>query len=179
MKLERIQKYPYICLFDDSFMEFEMKWNKMYTNYWRFCLWSPLEQKVPIIGDFICVSPWNKKCRLLIYDYVSLPRYRNYFNSMAAEWLLSYSFSPTCMIRVQNMNPRPSLSPKYGKMPIRVTDLASDLCVLYVSQPMYPTLQRTNTQNSKTNIPFLGIARLKSEVKDKRQSFRGNRQGII
>ncbi len=32
--------------------------------------------------------------------------------------------------RVQNMNPRPSPSPKHGKMPIRVTALVFDLCVL-------------------------------------------------
>jgi hypothetical protein len=35
------------------------------------------------------------------------------------------------------MNPHPSPSPELNKMPIRVTALAFDLCVLYC-QPMYP-----------------------------------------
>jgi hypothetical protein len=36
------------------------------------------------------------------------------------------------------MNPRPSPSPKHGKMPIRVTALSFDLCMFSVlSQPMY------------------------------------------
>jgi hypothetical protein len=35
------------------------------------------------------------------------------------------------LLRLQNMNPRPSPSPKHGKMPNRVTALAFDLCVLY------------------------------------------------
>jgi hypothetical protein len=34
-------------------------------------------------------------------------------------------------IRVQNMNPRPSPSPKHGRMPTRVTALSFDFCVLY------------------------------------------------
>jgi hypothetical protein len=34
-------------------------------------------------------------------------------------------------------DPRLSLSPKLSKMPIRVADLAFDLCVLVLSQPMY------------------------------------------
>ncbi len=33
--------------------------------------------------------------------------------------------------RVKHTNPRPSLSPKHGKMPIRVTTLAFDLFVLH------------------------------------------------
>ncbi len=33
------------------------------------------------------------------------------------------------------MNPRPSPSPKHGKMPIRVTALSFDLCVLYPIVP--------------------------------------------
>jgi hypothetical protein len=37
------------------------------------------------------------------------------------------------------MNPRPSLSPKHGKMTIRVTAVAFDLCVLYYRSPcIYP-----------------------------------------
>ncbi len=41
-------------------------------------------------------------------------------------------------VRVQNMNPCPSPSPKLGKMPIRVAALAFDLFCSVLSQPMYP-----------------------------------------
>ncbi len=46
--------------------------------------------------------------------------------------------------RVENMNPRPSLSPKHDKIPIRVTALAFDLCVLYctIAARVYPSLIR-------------------------------------
>ncbi len=46
------------------------------------------------------------------------------------------------------MNPRPSPSPKLGKMPIKVAALAFDLCVLYYHTPctLYSSLTTKNTR---------------------------------
>jgi hypothetical protein len=54
-----------------------------------------------------------------------------------ASLLKPYSKLLKGSIRVQNINPRPYPSPKHGKMPIRVTALAFDLCVLYYRRPLY------------------------------------------
>jgi hypothetical protein len=63
-----------------------------------------------------------------------MSKYLTIYEEADKKNLLFLSMQQT-IIRVQNINPRPSLSPKHDKMPIRVTALAFDLCVLYFCSP--------------------------------------------
>jgi hypothetical protein len=55
--------------------------------------------------------------------------------SISAETIHTVQQAILSLIRVQIMNPHPYLSPKHGKLPIRVTALAFDLYVPYYRSP--------------------------------------------
>ncbi len=80
------------------------------------------------VGSCKIVVHLNHKYRRRIHEHTISLRFLGIQNH-------TYSKPFEAFIRVQNMNLRPSPKPKHGKMPIRVTDLAFALCVLYYNRP--------------------------------------------